>query len=76
MVKVGPDVAAVRAGGRLVTEIPHSYFKARDVLSAATAVLDRLMAKNNLCGLGREQFLDELAKVGARINAGGSPLFG
>ncbi|WP_239010627.1 MULTISPECIES: Fic family protein [Rhodococcus] len=68
MVKMGPDVAAVRAGGRPVTEIPHSYFKARDVLSAATAVLDRVTAKNNLRGLGREQFLDELTKVWARIN--------
>ena len=76
MVKLGPDVAAVRAGGRHVIEIAHSYFKAREVPQAAAAVLDRIGDKNNLRGLGRGPFLDELTKVWARINAGGSPLFG
>ncbi|MBM7460519.1 Fic family protein [Rhodococcus coprophilus] len=76
MVKMGPDVAAVRAGQRHVTEIPHSYFKASEVPQAAAAVLDRIAAKNNLRGLPRAPFLDELTKVWARVNAGGSPLFG
>ncbi|WP_330766949.1 DnaB-like helicase N-terminal domain-containing protein [Rhodococcus sp. M8-35] len=35
-VKMGPGVAAVRAGQRHVTEIPHSYFKASQVRRAAT----------------------------------------
>ncbi|WP_237211616.1 Fic/DOC family protein [Rhodococcus ruber] len=68
MVKMGPDVAAVRAGGRRVTEIPHSYFKAREIPEASTRVLGRIAAKDNLRGLGREQFLDELTKVWLRIN--------
>lgn len=68
MVKMGPDVAAVRNGQRWVTEIPHSYFKARDVPEASALVLDRIAAKDNLRGLGREQFLDELTKVWLRIN--------
>lgn len=68
MVKMGPDVAAVRAGQRHVTEIPHSYFKASEVPQAAAAVLDRIAAKDNLRGLARGPFLDELTKVWARVN--------
>ncbi|WKX01757.1 Fic family protein (plasmid) [Rhodococcus aetherivorans] len=68
MVKVGPDVAAVRAGGRRVTEIRHAYFTAREVPKAATAVLDRIAAKDNLRGRGRDTFLDDLTKVWLRLN--------
>ncbi|MGW5300738.1 Fic/DOC family protein [Rhodococcus aetherivorans] len=68
MVKMGPDVAAVRAGGRRVTEIPHSYFKAREIPEASTRVLGRIAAKDNLRGLDRDTFLDELTKVWLRIN--------
>ncbi|BDB63458.1 Fic/DOC family protein [Rhodococcus sp. RDE2] len=68
MVKMGPDVAAVRAGQNHVTEIPHSYFTAREVPEAAAAVLDRIAAKDNLRGLGRAAFLDELTTVWSRIN--------
>lgn len=68
MVKMGPDVASVRATGRTAPEIPHSYFAAREVPQAATAVLDRITAKDNLRGMGRDQFLNELTKTWARIN--------
>lgn len=68
MVKMGPDVAAVRAGQDHVTETRHAYFKARDVPEAATAVLDRIAAKDNLRGLARGPFLDELTTVWLRTN--------
>ena len=68
MVKMGPDVAAVRAGQDHVTETRHSYFKASEVPQAAAAVLDRIAAKDNLRGLARGPFLDELTKVWLRTN--------
>ena len=68
MVKMGPDVAAVRAGGRRVTEIRHAYFTARDVPEASTLVLERIAAKDNLRGRGRDTFLDDLTKVWLRLN--------
>ncbi|UTM39698.1 Fic family protein (plasmid) [Rhodococcus pyridinivorans] len=68
MVKWGPDVAAVRNGQNHVTEIPHKYFKAREVPQAATVVLDRIAAKDNLRGLARNDFIGELATVWLRIN--------
>jgi hypothetical protein len=54
---------AVRAGGRHVTEIAHSYFNAREVPQAAAAVVDRIGDRNDLRGLGRGPFLDEPTKV-------------
>ncbi|AXY49367.1 Fic/DOC family protein [Rhodococcus ruber] len=68
MVKMGPDVAAVRAGQDHVTETRHAYFKAREIPRAATVVLDRIAAKDNLRGRGRDTFLDELTTVWLRIN--------
>ncbi|AOD24828.1 cell filamentation protein Fic (plasmid) [Rhodococcus sp. p52] len=68
MVKWGPDVAAIRNGQNHVTEIPHKYFKAREVPQAATVVLDRIAAKDNLRGLARNDFIGELATVWLRIN--------
>ncbi|UPK66532.1 Fic family protein (plasmid) [Rhodococcus pyridinivorans] len=68
MVKWGPDVAAIRNGQNHVTEIPHKYFKAREVPQAAKVVLDRIAAKDNLRGLDRNDFIGELATVWLRIN--------
>lgn len=68
MVKLGPDVQAYRNGVRNPPEIPHRYFAAREVRGYATAVLDRVAAKNHLRGLDRDTFVDELTKVWARIN--------
>ncbi|MDO2381004.1 Fic family protein [Rhodococcus sp. IITD102] len=68
MAKMGPDVAAIRAGQDHVTETRHAYFTAREVPKAATAVLDRIAAKDNLRGRGRDTFLDELTTVWLRIN--------
>jgi len=68
MVKWGPDVAAIRAGQRHVTEIPHKYFKAREVPHAANVVLDRIADKGNLRGLARGEFIHELTKVWLRVN--------
>ncbi|WP_443210002.1 Fic/DOC family protein, partial [Rhodococcus rhodochrous] len=68
MVKWGPDVAAIRNGQNHVTEIPHKYFKAREVPQAAKVVLDRIAAKDNLRGLARSDFIGELATVWLRIN--------
>lgn len=68
MVKMGPDVAAVRAGGRRVTETRHAYFTAREIPEAATVVLDRIAAKENLRGLDRGASVDELTTVWLRIN--------
>ncbi|QXU56759.1 Fic family protein [Rhodococcus sp. LW-XY12] len=68
MVKWGPDVAAIRNGQNRVTEIPHKYFKAREVPQAAKVVLDRIAVKDNLRGLARSDFIGELATVWLRIN--------
>ncbi|MGH3803764.1 MAG: Fic/DOC family protein, partial [Pseudonocardiaceae bacterium] len=68
MVKLGPDVQAYRNGIRNPPEIPHRYFAAKEIRGYGTAVLDRMAAKNNLRGLNRETFVDELTKVWARIN--------
>nr|WP_254707663.1 Fic family protein [Rhodococcus pyridinivorans] len=48
--------------------MPHKYFKAREVPQAATVVLDRISAKDNLRGLARNDFIGELATVWLRIN--------
>ncbi|WP_367890708.1 Fic family protein [Rhodococcus pyridinivorans] len=58
----------MRNGQNHVTEIPHKYFKAREVPQAATVVLDRISAKDNLRGLARNDFIGELATVWLRIN--------
>ncbi len=68
MVKTGPDVAAVRATARSAPEIPHAYFTAREVPQAATAALDRIAAKDNLRSMSRNQFINELTKIWARVN--------
>lgn len=68
MGKWGPDVAKIRETGRGAPPIPHFYFKARDIREAGSKVLDRIAAKNNLLGLDRDGFLNELSTVWARIN--------
>nr|MBM4730990.1 hypothetical protein [Prescottella equi] len=47
---------------------PLSYFAAKEIVPIAGRELDRIAAKDNLRGLDRDQFVDELTTVWARVN--------
>ncbi|MBM4653806.1 cell filamentation protein Fic [Rhodococcus hoagii] len=68
MTKLGPNVKAHLAGEPNPPEVPHSYFAAKEIVPIAGRELDRIAAKDNLRGLDRDQFVDELTTVWARVN--------
>ncbi|WP_238774490.1 Fic/DOC family protein [Prescottella equi] len=68
MTKLGPNVKAHLAGEPNPPEVPHSYFAAKEIVPIAGRELDRIAAKDNLRGLDRGQFVDELTTVWARVN--------
>lgn len=68
MSKTGPDVVNYAVGDPAAPTVPYGYYPGPQVADAAETEYRKLAAANYLTGLGRTDFVDQLAERWAELN--------